>query len=39
MGLLERSRWTAETHIIIEDYYFSAQPTMITCFRFYAGES
>lgn len=38
MGLLERSRWTTERHIIFEDYYFSAQPTMIVCYSPYAVE-
>jgi capsular polysaccharide biosynthesis protein len=36
IGLLERSRWTKENHIMVEDYYFSAQPTMITCYSPYA---
>jgi hypothetical protein len=38
IGLLERSRLTTETHIMIEDYYFSAQPTMIDCYSPYAVD-
>jgi hypothetical protein len=38
MGLLERARWTTENHIRIEDYCFSAQPTMIVCYSPYAVD-
>lgn len=38
MGLRERSRLTTENHLIIEDYYFSTQPTMICCYSPYAVD-
>jgi Glycosyltransferase 61 len=36
LGLLDRCRWTKDTHIWVEDYYYSAQPSMIVCHNPYA---
>jgi hypothetical protein len=35
LGVLDRCRWTSEKHLRIENYYFSAQPSMICCFSPY----
>lgn len=36
LGLLDRVRCSPEKHIIIEDYYFSAPTSMISCYSPYA---
>jgi hypothetical protein len=36
LGLLDRCRWTAERHLKIENYYFSAPSSMIACWNPYA---
>jgi capsular polysaccharide biosynthesis protein len=36
LGLYDRCRWTSEQHIRIENYYFSAPPSMIACYNPYA---
>jgi capsular polysaccharide biosynthesis protein len=36
LGLLDRCRWTSEQHLRIENYYYSAQPSMIACYNPYA---
>ncbi len=36
LGLLERVRYTPETHVVVEDYYFSAPTSMISCYSPYA---
>lgn len=38
LGLLDRCRWTKETDIEVEDYYFSSPPSMICCYSPYAVE-
>jgi hypothetical protein len=36
LGLLDRCRWTSEKHLRIENYYYSAQASMIACYNPYA---
>jgi hypothetical protein len=38
LGILQRCRWTAETHLQVEDYYFSSPPSMIVCYSPYAVD-
>jgi capsular polysaccharide biosynthesis protein len=38
MGLLDRCRWTSETHLLVENYYFSSPPSMIACYSPYTVE-
>ncbi|HEY3861352.1 MAG TPA: glycosyltransferase family 61 protein [Verrucomicrobiae bacterium] len=38
LGLSQRCRWTTETHIEIEDYYFVSPPAMIVCYSPYTIE-
>jgi capsular polysaccharide biosynthesis protein len=35
MGLLDRTRCTPETHLIVDSYYFSSPTTMISCYNPY----
>jgi hypothetical protein len=35
LGLLDRVRYTPEKHVVIENYYFSAPTTMISCYNPY----
>jgi len=35
MGLLDRVRCTPETHLLVENYYFSCPTTMISCYNPY----
>lgn len=36
LGLLDRVRYTTETHLVVENYYFSAPPSMVVCYSPYA---
>jgi hypothetical protein len=36
LGLLDRCRSTAETHLLVEDYYHASQTSMIACHNPYA---
>jgi hypothetical protein len=38
LGLLDRVRYTPETHLIVEDYYFSAPTSMIACYNPYSVQ-
>jgi capsular polysaccharide biosynthesis protein len=38
LGLTNRCRWTHETHIEVEDYYFISPPSMIACYSPYTVE-
>lgn len=35
LGLSDRCRWTGETYMEVEDYYFSSPPSMIACYSPY----
>jgi capsular polysaccharide biosynthesis protein len=35
LGLSHRCRWTRETHLELEDYYFASPPSMIVCYSPY----
>jgi Glycosyltransferase 61 len=35
LGVLGRCRWTRETNLLVKDYYFSSQPSMIVCYSPY----
>lgn len=36
LGLMDRVRCTPESHVVVEDYYFSAPTGMISCYNPYA---
>src|SRR5207248_2336687 len=38
LGLSARCRWTAETHVEVEDYYFVSAASMIACYSPYTVE-
>ncbi|MCX8155472.1 MAG: glycosyltransferase family 61 protein [Verrucomicrobiae bacterium] len=38
LGLLDRCRWTEETHLLVEDYYFSPPTSMVVCYNPYAVQ-
>jgi hypothetical protein len=38
LGLSHRCRWTFETQIEVEDYYFASPPSMIACYSPYTVE-
>ncbi len=38
LGLSDRCRWTNETHIEVEDYYFISPPSMVVCYSPYTIE-
>jgi len=39
LGLSNRCRWTKETDVEVEDYYFSSPPSMIVCYSPYTVEA
>jgi capsular polysaccharide biosynthesis protein len=38
LGLSNRCRWTEETHIEVEDYYFASAPSIIACYSPYTVQ-
>jgi capsular polysaccharide biosynthesis protein len=38
LDLSNRCRWTGETHLELEDYYFASPPSMIACYSPYTVE-
>jgi hypothetical protein len=38
MGLLDRIRYTPETHVVVENYYFSSPTAMVSCYNPYGAQ-
>jgi hypothetical protein len=38
LGLLERVRYTPETHLVLENYFFSTPPSMVVCYSPYSVQ-
>ena len=38
LGLSDRCRWTKETYLEVEDYYFSSPPSVIACYSPYTVQ-